>query len=58
MWWMSRKMPDINEEDLTEASACIICSIPIFYVVGFVWRKRGWGRVEFEQVIRSSIQRK
>jgi hypothetical protein len=55
---MSRKMPDINEEDLTEASACIICSIPIFYVVGFVWGKRGWGRVEFEQVIRSSIQRK
>ena len=31
MWWMSRKMADLNGVDLNETSACIICSIPVFY---------------------------
>jgi hypothetical protein len=38
------KMADLNGVDLTETSACIICPIPIFFIVGFVWGKGiGWG---------------
>jgi len=36
---MSRKMSAISGIDITETSTCILCSVPIFCIVGFLWGK-------------------